>query len=111
MNAPPRPRRFSWIASPMLAWGLHFATVYSLQGLGCARGWGDAATRLAMGAATVLALVAVGWIGLRAWRRLRTVAGTRDGTFAARLVAILSLLAAVAIGFTALPMFLLLPCE
>ncbi|MDH5833608.1 hypothetical protein [Luteimonas kalidii] len=95
----------------MLAWGLHFAAVYSLQGLGCARGWGDAATRLAMGVATALALAAVGWIGLHAWRRLRAHAARADGAFAARLVAILSLLAAVAIGFTALPMFLLLPCE
>lgn len=94
----------------MAAWGLHFAAVYSLQGLGCTRGWSDVATRVAMGVATVLALAAVGWIGLRAWRRLREP-GRADGAFAARLVAILSLLAAVAIGFTALPMFLLLPCE
>lgn len=95
----------------MLAWGLHFAAAYSLQGLGCARGWGDGPTRAAMAAATALALAAVAWIGMRAWRRVRASGGRADGTFAARVVAILSLLAAVAIGFTALPMFLLLPCE
>ncbi|WP_202844687.1 hypothetical protein [Luteimonas saliphila] len=107
----PRPRRFSWIAAPMAAWALHFAAVYILQGLGCARGWADGSTRIAMGASTALAFAAVAWIGTHAWRRLRAAGDAGETRFVARLVAILSLLAALAIAFTSLPMFLLLPCD
>ena len=95
----------------MLVWALHFAAVYILQGLGCTRGWPDPATGIGLGASTVLAFAAVAWIGARAWRQLRGAGDVGQARFVARLVAILSLLAAVAIAFTSIPMFLLLPCE
>lgn len=106
-----RPRRLSWIASPFLVWGLHFFAAYSLQGLACGRGWPDATAWLAIGGVTLPAFLAVAWIGLRA-RRGAAVPDSGDGRrFAARLVAMLSLLALLAMAFTTIPVLLLQPCE
>ena len=111
MSGLSRPRRLSWIASPFLAWGLHFFVVYSLQGLVCGRGWSPASAWWGMGALTVAAFATVAWIGLRA-RRVVAAAGDDAGRrFTARMVAMLCVLALVAMGFTVLPALLLHPCE
>lgn len=111
MSGSRRPRRLSWIASPFIVWALHFVAVYSIQGLACARGWPMAGAWLGMGLATVPAFAAVAWIGLHARRQALAPEVPGEKKFAARLVAMLSLLALVAMAFTSLPVLLLQPCE
>jgi uncharacterized membrane protein SirB2 len=105
------PRRLTWIAGPFVVWGLHFLAVYSIQGLACGRGWPVAGAWLGMTLATVAAFAAVAWIGLRARRELLAREAPPEKRFAAKVVAMLSLLALVAIVFTSVPMLLLQPCE
>ena len=111
MSGAGRPRRLSWIASPFAAWGLHFVTVYAIQGLACARGWAVADARLGIGLATLPAVAAVAWIGLRARREAAAEANPGEKRFAARLVAMLCLLSLLAMAFTIVPALLLHPCE
>ncbi|MGY1409528.1 hypothetical protein ACW5EG_08130 [Luteimonas sp. A611] len=111
MSAPRRQRRLSWIASPFVVWGLHFVAVYSIQGLACGRGWPVTGAWLGMGLATVPAFASVAWIGLHARRELLAPEVSGEKRFAAKVVAMLSLLALVAMAFTCLPMLLLQPCE
>jgi hypothetical protein len=112
MNAGLRRSRFGWIAAPMVPWALHFVAVYSLQGLVCARGWSQPAGVAGMIALTLLAWGVVAWLGVRG---RRVLAGADDGPhgtrFAARLVVLLSVLSAVAVAFTVLPVLLLAPCQ
>jgi amino acid permease len=112
MTTASRPRRFSWIAAPMLWWALHFVAVYSLQGLVCARGWSEPAGLAGIALLTLLAWAAVAWTGLHARRVLRHAGDDPRGTrFAARLATWLSVLSAVAIAYTVLPVVLLAPCK
>jgi uncharacterized membrane protein SirB2 len=111
VSAPRRPRRLSWIASPFVVWGLHFVAVYAIQGLACARGWPVAGAWLGMGLATAAAFAAVAWIGLHARREALAPEVPGEKRFAARVVAMLSLLALLAMAFTSLPVLLLQPCE
>lgn len=112
MSAGLHRSRFGWIAAPMVPWALHFVAIYSLQGLVCARGWNQPAGMAGMIALTLLAWGVVAWLGVRGRRALDGADdGPRGTRFAARLVVLLSVLSAVAIGFTALPVLLLAPCE
>lgn len=111
MSAPRRQWRLTWIASPFVVWGLHFVAVYSIQGLACGRAWPVAGAWLSMGLATAPAFAAVAWIGLHARRELLAPQQPGARRFAARVVAMLSLLALLAMVFTSLPMLLLQPCE
>lgn len=111
MSGLSRPRRLLWIASPFLAWGLHFFAVYALQGLVCGRGWNVGAAWWGMGALTVAAFCALAWIAVRARRAARGAGEDAGRRFTARLVAMLCALALVAMGFTVLPALLLHPCE
>ncbi|KFN45303.1 hypothetical protein [Arenimonas composti] len=124
------PRRLLGIAAPMALWALHFVTVYSLAGLACARGWDR---RAALGLplvswwmllATVLALLLIALLGLRAHRRWRRAIAAapaassvdadadvaRRHRFSAAATALVALLAAVAVLFTAVPVALLPLC-
>ena len=75
------------------------------------RAWPVAGAWLGMGLATAPAFAAVAWIGLHARRELLAPQQPGDRRFAARVVAMLSLLALLAMAFTSLPMLLLQPCE
>ncbi|TDK23348.1 hypothetical protein E2F46_10505 [Luteimonas aestuarii] len=112
MTGTSRPRRFSWIAAPMVWWALHFVAVYSLQGLVCARGWSQPAGIAGITGLTLVAWAVVAWSGVHGRRVLDAAADDPRGTrFAARLVVWLSVLSAVAIAFTVLPVLLLPPCR
>ncbi len=111
MSGSGRPKRLSWIASPFAIWGLHFVAVYSIQGLACARGWPASGAWAGIGMSTLAAFIAVAWIGLRARRLAGAADDPGEKRFAARLVAMLSLLSLVAMVFTILPVLLLHPCE
>ncbi len=114
------PYRLTGMALPMAVWALHFVAVYSVQGVACA---GGGAVRRVAGLEstswwllllTLLALLAIGVLGWRAARAWRMHAGPQVPTsrdrFAAAATALLALLAAVAVAFTAVPILLLPPC-
>jgi hypothetical protein len=102
--------------APLLAWLLQFGLAYGIHAFACARGWaaspvlGLPAVPLAVGVATIAALVAAGWMLAASLRRLRRE--TADaGIFLAQLAASLAVFALLAIAFTAVPLFLVAPCS
>jgi len=114
---------FSSIAgalAALLVWAGHFALVYGVHAVACERGLEDGALLglpavpvLVLGA-SLAALLAVGIVGLRAWRRLdRGLAGEEgeDGPqFLAWLTLATALLAALAILWEVVPVLLLRAC-
>lgn len=107
-----RPRRFTWLALPLLPWAIHFVAIYSLQGLVCARGWSQPAGVAGMVGLTIIALVAIAWIGTHAWRALRRLGRDEHGRrFTMQVASMLSVLSWVAVLFTAMPLLWLPPCE
>lgn len=130
---PLSPYRLSGLVSSMVVWALHFVTIYSLQGLACAEdvlraplAGRDQAFWVLM-ALTVLALLAIAWIGLRglaAWRATAPArgpavgkapvesadAGIRRRHFTAAVTALLALMSAIGVVFTAIPILLLPTC-
>ena len=111
------------LASPLGVWALHFAAVYGLQGLACAEGWqrmriaGIELPIVLLLALTVAALAVIAWLGLRAHRRVRQAdaAALRSGAderrgFLATAAVFASLLGAIAVVFTAVPLLMLETC-
>lgn len=122
------PSRLAGMAAPMVVWAVHFTLVYSLTGLACAGTW---PAQIWLGVRlliwmlllwTLVALALVAWLGRRAHRlhrRLEHEANAADAAaraalvrqcFAARVAVLLAWLAAIAIAFTAVPMFVLPDC-
>jgi hypothetical protein len=119
------PHRLSGMVAPMVVWAVHFVVVYSVQGLACAHGWqratfaGQAAVTwwlLLVTAVMLAAAAAFGIRGWRAWRAARVALQSgatpedRFRRFTAGITAVLSLIAIVAICFTAIPILLLQTC-
>lgn len=108
------PWRLLGIGAPMAVWALHFVAVYALQGLACAEGIHHA--RAWMVALALAAWALLAWSGRRAWRAWHAARGGAPGAadarrrFAAAVTGALCVLAAVAIGFTTLPVMLLPGC-
>ena len=88
--------------SPMIVWAVYFVTAYSVQGLGCARGWSDGTTTGALLALSVVALAVVAGQGVRAW--------SKRAEFDGRVGFVLAVLAGIAIVLNALPIVMLEPC-
>lgn len=70
-----RDSLWSLILGPIV-WALHFLAVYVGAAVLCAKGWnvdvaGFGAVRVAIGAATFIAVTAILWAGSVAWRRWR----------------------------------------
>lgn len=71
------PWRLTGMAAPLAIWAAHFVAVYSLQGLACGEGWqrqrvgGAEMVSWWLLLATLLALAAIAWLGLRALRGRR----------------------------------------
>ena len=133
-----RPDRLTGIALPMAIWALHFVVVYSVQGAVCARGGASAASTDGLTSTswwllglTMLALLVIAALGVRAWRAWRMAAAAaaaapapapapapQAGTpspvsrrrFASAATALSAALATVAVVFTAVPILLLPPC-
>lgn len=117
-----RPDRLVGMTAPMLLWALHFVLVYSLAGVGCEHDWyratllGTNRLSLLLVVATIAALVPIALLGWRAlrWHRHGTSAADaslpRHGRFLVRVTLALSVLAAIAVLFTATPILLLPPC-
>jgi hypothetical protein len=114
------PHRLTGIAAPMTAWALHFVAVYAMQALACAQDWqraplaGREAVFWWLLLATLAAWVAIAALGLRAWRALRIADDddtARRHRFARRVTLAASAMALIAVGFTAIPIFLLPTCD
>ncbi len=112
----PAPRTTLWaLFAPPTLWALHFLFSYVYAAIVCAfagRGASLDSARIAIAAATVIALVLVGLCGRAALREARIEGDPpphRDSTledrrrFLAVATLLLSALSAVAIVFTALP--------
>lgn len=93
--------RALWIAAGVAVWALHFAVAYGFTALACARGWEGAVWPVVV-AATVVSLAA---LGAMAWR-LRP----RLPQFEAWLALAVAGLAAIAIAYETVPLFLVPPC-
>ncbi len=115
------PHRLTGIAAPLTVWALHLVVVYAMQGLACAQGWqrtpwaGREAVFWWLLLTTLVAAVAIVWLGLRAWRVSRAERGAQDDTarrrlFGARLTLASAAMALLAVAFTATPIFLLPTC-
>jgi len=111
------------MSMPLVVWALHFVTVYSLQGLACARAlWRAPVAGLetmtwVLWALTALALVVIAVFGaaaLRGWRSARAQPDGRTETarmrFLTALSALVALIAAIGVVFTAVPVALLPTC-
>lgn len=111
------------MSMPLVVWALHFVVVYSLQGLACARAlWREPVAGLEMmtwvlWALTALALAVIALLGtnaLRAWRSARAQTDGRSETtrlrFFTALSALVAVIAAIGVVFTALPVALLPTC-
>ncbi|GGK13601.1 hypothetical protein [Luteimonas terricola] len=125
MSSALSPYRLTGIGAPMAVWALHLVAVYSLQGVACAEGWdrlrfaGVESLAWWLVALTAAALAALAWFGLRAWRGWHIARfGQSDAPpalasrrrFAAAVTGALSVMAAVAVCFTTIPVLLLPGC-
>ncbi|MGY0650790.1 hypothetical protein ACW7GZ_02800 [Luteimonas sp. A537] len=123
MNDAISPYRLTGIGLPMAVWALHLVVVYSLQGVACAEGLdqirfaGFEALAWWLGALTVVALAMLAWLGLRAWRDWHAARADSSAPeiaarrrFAAAVTGALSIMAAVAVCFTTIPVLLLPGC-
>src|SRR5690606_32987845 len=113
--------RRAWLAwhaaldvSPIAVCSLHYEAGYAQQGLACVEGFHHA--RAWMVALALAAWALLAWSGRRAWRAWHAARGGAPGAadarrrFAAAVTGALCVLAAVAIGFTTLPVMLLPGC-
>jgi hypothetical protein len=97
------------ICAGLLLWALAFATLYGLQGLGCALQWpGHRIGPLGL----LRTLLVVTWLGFLcgasvfAWRRVRGVAAGTIG----RLEAGIAVVGAAAVAYTLFPVAWTSPC-
>lgn len=117
------PFRLTGLAAPMAVWALHLVAVYALQGVTCGQSLDNARVAgleplaWAVLALTVAAFAALAWLGRRAWRAHRGAEADRSRPllagrrrFSAAVTAALSVLAAVAVLFTTIPVLLLPGC-
>lgn len=104
----------------MIVWAAHFGLIYMANAIACERALaaeelhGLPLVPLLVGGLTLVALLLVGVIGLRAWQRLphglSGQEGEDDPHFLAWFTVAVALLSALAIVWEAVPAFILQPC-
>jgi hypothetical protein len=125
LHATARETRFSlWVLTgPPVIWGAHFLLSYTSVAVWCARAASQGATlgtaRWAIVAYTGVALVGIGLLGARAWRRRgpRSVGAAHDedssvdrARFLALATLLLAGLSAVAVLYASLPALFMGTC-
>lgn len=90
------------IGAGVIVWTLHFAAIYGVTGLACARGW-TSIVAPSIGAATALAAAACIAIIVAGWRR--------RAEFESWLSASVGALALVAIAYEAIPVLIVPICD
>lgn len=102
-----RPRFMSFpltafrISAGVIVWAVHFAGIYGITALACARGW-NALVAPAIGAATAAAVIVVLAVIVAGWRRREE--------FESWLSATLGAFALVAILYEAIPVLIVPIC-
>lgn len=122
------PSRLAGMAAPLVVWAVHFVLVYSITGLACADAWAARqwlGVRLfvwALLAWTAVALALIAWFARRAQharrRHARAIEAADAATrrelerqcFAARATMLIAAIAAIAVAFTAVPVFVVPDC-
>ena len=125
------PWRLTGMAAPLAVWAAHFLAVYIMQGLACGEGWererfaGAEMVTWWLLLATLLAFIAITWMGVRALRARRHAAFevraagdaerplasvARRRRFTATLTALVALVSFIAVAYTTIPVLLLPPC-
>lgn len=113
-------RRLAFLLSGFLIWALHFGLVYAVTAFACARGFsgnsggGSGIVTLTIAAATGFAVVLQGSIVICAGRgRGPGIGGEPDTSvreFWRTATAGIAVLGAVAVAWTAVPVFFVRPC-
>ncbi|MBU8536586.1 hypothetical protein [Falsiroseomonas tokyonensis] len=104
----------------LIVWAAHFLLVYGAQATVCWRGlagatlWGQPLVPAIVLGLTALGLVAVALIGGRAWRRLHSGLASQEGEeqsqFTLWMSLAVTLMAALAMVWEAVPVLILPPC-
>jgi hypothetical protein len=108
---------FLYMTAGLIVWALRFLAVYSFAGLACAGGWTDTGDALNPITIFVVASAGIGVglcaaVALHALARVRTalVAETNDRGFVHMLAALVAGIAALAIVWETLPVFVVPVC-
>lgn len=116
--------RLTEMAMPAVVWAVHFVVVYSMAGLACGQGWqreriaGLEAVTWLMVAATIaawLVLAFIAWTGWRGRQAMRSAGQPLDNIqarkrFLSTVTLAMAAIAAMAVLFTVIPVFLLPTC-
>ena len=123
MSQPP-PITMTRMVVPYGLWALHFLSLYSLQGLACARQLWRTSTggveimTWVRWALTAAILAAIAWQAMRAWRIRRTLLASPDAGrtehsrrhFMVNLCLLGAAISALGVVFTASPLAMLQTC-
>jgi len=116
--------RLTEMAMPAVVWAVHFVVVYSMAGLACGQGWqreriaGLEAVTWLMAVATIaawLVLAFIAWTGWRGRQATRSAGQPLDNIqvrkrFLSTVTLAMAAIAAMAVLFTVIPVFLLPTC-
>ena len=98
--------------SGLILWAIAFSSLYALQALSCAAGWGDVELFAGISTARIaLTLLYVGWTACLLWlcTYLRTRSAQPD--FLARLAFGCAIIGLVSVVFTGMPVLTATPCS
>lgn len=116
------PANVTGLLFPPVIWALAFALLYAVQGVGCAGSLRDievsglSGLRLILGAIAMVAIAAILWAGILAYRELLRTQSQGEGTATARarFLALQALLSAVlflvATAWSGIPIIMVDPC-
>ncbi len=121
-----RGYRLTEMAMPAVVWAVHFVAVYSMAGLACEQGWqrgriaGLETVTWLLAGATLLSWLVLAFIARSGWRGRAAQPGADDARcvrpdqarkrFLSTVTLAMAAIAALAVLFTVIPVFLLPTC-
>jgi hypothetical protein len=107
---------FLYMTAGLIVWAVRFLAVYSFAGLACARGWADGSMNPVIPFIVATAAIGIGIcaaVALHAISRLQTkAAGDSEGDrFVYATAALVSGIAALAIAWETVPVFIVPACS
>lgn len=113
-------RPLTFMSGGLLIWAVHFAVLYAINALACARGFagrevfGIGVVTFGIGAATLVAVAALGWIVARTRTSgmpyLPRSAGHQTGRFMNYMAVAIAGLSLVGVIWDAIPVLIIPPC-